>query len=298
MRCGWRGGLVACFIFLASHALAQDAVLERARALIQASQGAAAYRLLAPLEQQRAGEVEYDYLLGLAGLDAGQYTSAVFALERVLAMRPDHPQARAEIARAYFLMGENRAARHEFEAVKRAGPPEAVALTIDQFLNALDARERSRGAGFSAFFEAGIGIDSNVNSASATSSFAIPLFPGLQFNLAPSARKQEDQFIALAGGSTTGEASLQALDELPVDTVAAIGFRLWQKERFSAAVAVNQRLVARTPRAAENWANLGVSLQSLERCATRPGDRTKPILALHPQYRNVAGVHALGSLGR
>lgn len=201
MQCGWRAGLVACFLFLASHALAQDAVLERARALIQAGQGAAAYRLLAPLEQQRAGEVEYDYLLGLAGLDAGQYTRAVFALERVLAMRPDHPQARAEIARAYFLMGENRAARHEFEAVKRAGPPEAVAVTIDQFLNALEARERSRAAGFSAFLEAGIGIDSNVNSATATSSFAIPLFPGLQFNLAPSARKQEDQFIALAGGA-------------------------------------------------------------------------------------------------
>ena len=49
MQCVWRGGLVACFIFLASHALAQDAVLERARALIQASQGAAAFRLLDPL---------------------------------------------------------------------------------------------------------------------------------------------------------------------------------------------------------------------------------------------------------
>ena len=201
MRCGWRAGLVACFLFAASPALAQDAVLERARTLIQSSQGAAAYALLAPLEQQRAGEVEYDYLLGLAGIDAGRYTRAVFALERVLAMRPDHPQARAEIARAYFLMGENRAARQEFEAVKRARPPGAVAVTVDQFLNALDARERLRGAGFSAFFEAGAGTDSNANSATAASSFAIPLFPGLQFNLAPSARKQQDQFIALAGGA-------------------------------------------------------------------------------------------------
>ena len=114
MQCRWRVGLLAVFLFVSSNALSQDATLDRARGLIQANQGRAAYELLAPLEQQRAGDVEYDYLLGLAAIDAEQFTRAVFALERVLAMRPEHPQARAEIARAYFLMGENKAARQEF----------------------------------------------------------------------------------------------------------------------------------------------------------------------------------------
>jgi len=200
MQCAWRVGLLAVLCFVFSSALAQDATLDRARGLIQANQGRAAFDLLAPLEQQRAGDVEYDYLLGLAAIDAAQYTRAVFALERVLAVRPNHPQARAEIARAYFLMGENKASRQEFEAVRRARPPEAVAVTIDQFLNALDARERSRRSGVTAFLEAGAGTDSNANSATATSTFAIPLFPGLQFNLAPSAQKQRDEFITLAGG--------------------------------------------------------------------------------------------------
>ena len=200
MRQRWRVGLLAVLCLAFSGASAQDATLERARGLIQANQARAAFELLAPLEQQRAGDVEFDYLLGLAAIDAQQYTRAVFALERVLAMRPNHPQARAEIARAYFLMGENQAARQEFESVRRSGPPEAVAVTIDQFLNALDARERSRRSGVTAFLEAGIGADSNANSATATSTFAIPLFPGLQFNLAPSARKQKDEFVTLAGG--------------------------------------------------------------------------------------------------
>ncbi len=200
MQCRWRVGFLAVFLFVSSNALSQDAALDRARGLIQANQGRAAYELLAPLEQQRAGDVEYDYLLGLAAIDAAQYTRGVFALERVLAVRPDHPQARAEIARAYFLMGENKAARQEFESVRRNRPPEAVAVTIDQFLNALDARERSRRSGLTAFLEAGIGIDSNANSATSSSSFAIPLFPGLQFNLAPSAQKQKDEFVTLAGG--------------------------------------------------------------------------------------------------
>jgi tetratricopeptide (TPR) repeat protein len=200
MQCGWRAGLVAAFVFLAPGVLAQDATLDRARALIQSSQGKAAYELLAPFEQQRAGDVEYDYLLGLAAMDAGQYTRAVFALERVLAMRPNHPQARAEIARAYFLMGENRAARQEFESVRRASPPEPVAVTIDQFLNALDARERAGRSGASAFLEVGLGLDTNANSATSVSTFAIPGIGGLQFNLAPSAKEQEDKFLALSGG--------------------------------------------------------------------------------------------------
>jgi tetratricopeptide (TPR) repeat protein len=200
MQGRWRVGLLAVFLFVSTSTLSQDATLDRARGLIQAKQGRAAYELLAPLEQQRAGEVEYDYLLGLAAIDAEQYTRGVFALERVLAVRPNHPQARAEIARAYFLMGENKAARQEFESVRRASPPEAVAITIDQFLNALDARERSRRSGISAFLEAGIGVDSNANSATSSSSFAIPLLPGLQFNLAPSAQKQDDKFALLSGG--------------------------------------------------------------------------------------------------
>ncbi len=201
MQCRWRAGLVAVFVLVFSTAFAQDATLDRARALIQQKQGAAAYQLLEPLEQQRAGNPEYDYLLGLSAIDAGQYTRAVFALERVLAVQPDHPQARAEIARAYFIMGENKAARQEFESVRRNRPPEAVAITIDQFLTALYARERSRRSGVTAFLEAGIGVDSNANAATSVSSFAIPALAGLTFTLAPAAREQEDNFLSLAGGA-------------------------------------------------------------------------------------------------
>jgi tetratricopeptide (TPR) repeat protein len=198
MQCRWRAGLVAVFFFATTNAAAQDATLDRARALIQANQGPAAYQLLEPLEQQRAGNPEYDYLLGVAAIDAAQYTRAVFALERVLAVQPNHAQARAEIARAYFLMGENKAARQEFESVKQSRPPEAVAVTIDQFLNALDARERSRRSGLTAFLEAGIGYDSNANSATSSSTFALPGLGPLP--LPASAQEQDDKFLQLSGG--------------------------------------------------------------------------------------------------
>jgi len=120
----------------------------------------------------------------------------VFALERVLAVEPNHPQARAEIARAYFQMGENRAARQEFEAVKAGKPPAEVTAIVDRFLSALDDRQAPLRSGVSAFIEAGIGHDSNAGAAASGTGLAIPSLPGFAFN--PGLRS--DTFRTLAGG--------------------------------------------------------------------------------------------------
>jgi Flp pilus assembly protein TadD len=137
----YRALLCAFVMAFSAVAVAQDATLDRARQLIQAKQYKQAFALLSPQEQARAGEPQFDYLLGIAAIDSGELTRGVFALERVLAVNPNHPQARAEIARAYFLMGENKTARPEFETVRQSRPPSEVASTIDRFLDALVARE-------------------------------------------------------------------------------------------------------------------------------------------------------------
>jgi outer membrane protein len=212
MKGGWPAAVLAACVFAVSSALAQEATLDQARRLIDSKQRHEAFALLSPLEQQRAGDPEFDYLLGLAALDSGRYTRGVFALERVLALRPDHAQARAEIARAYFLMGENKAAREEFEAVRRSGPPPRAAATIDRFLDALNQRERALGrTGATAFLEVGLGYDNNANAATATTSFAIPVFPGLVFNLTPGSEKQADDFWTLAGGASGRHALTDAI---------------------------------------------------------------------------------------
>jgi hypothetical protein len=195
-----RGILGLVFAAFCAVAVAQDALLDRARGLIKQKQYKQAYALLEPQEQARAGDVDFDYLLGVAAIDSGQLTRGVFALERVLAVSPDHAQARAEIARAYFLMGENKTARSEFQNVKGARPPAEVAATVDRFLDALDARERSRHTGVTGYIELGVGHDSNVNAATASSSFAIPAFGGAIFTLAPAAQRQDDGFWSLNAG--------------------------------------------------------------------------------------------------
>src|SRR5687767_6269180 len=111
-----------------------DALTDRAKHLLEQRQARQAYELLLPQEAARAGDPEFDYLLGLAAIDAGEPERGVFALERVLALQPANHVARAEIARAYLALGERDAARREFETVRRQPVPEGVRTTIDRFL--------------------------------------------------------------------------------------------------------------------------------------------------------------------
>jgi hypothetical protein len=188
-------GVAALFVLLQSLAFA-DEITDRARRLLQEKNPQAAYRLLQPLESQRAGDPEYDYLLGISALDSGEGERAVFALERVLAVNPNHPQARAEIARAYFALGEKENALREFQNVRATNPPEAVKQTIDRYLSALGAGATR----LNGFVEIGFGYDSNVNSATASSQIAIPALGGGVATIAPSGVKIHDTFTTVGGG--------------------------------------------------------------------------------------------------
>lgn len=194
---------LSCLILFAAAvpAQAQDATLARAKQLIDSKQPQAAFDLLDPLESTRAGDPDYDYLLGLSALDSGKFTRAVFAFERVLAVRPDHPQARAEIARAYFMLGENRVAREEFEKVKSANPPGEVVATVNQYLDALQSREKvAGGTGITAYLEVGGGYDTNANAATGVGSFALPAFGGAVVTLGNGAAATHDWFYSIGGG--------------------------------------------------------------------------------------------------
>src|SRR5436190_22058297 len=94
-----RIAVLACLLACCQFALAADAILQRAKKLIDENKAPQAYALLAPLQSERAGEADFDYLLALAALDSGKPAEAVFALERFLAANPDHGPARLEWAR-------------------------------------------------------------------------------------------------------------------------------------------------------------------------------------------------------
>jgi len=135
-RISWRAlTLLALCIFLAAPVFAADELVLKAKKYMDENNPQAAYDLLVPLQSERAGDPEYDYLLGVAALGIGHNTEAVFALERVLAVQPNSAPARAQIARAYFALKETDTAKREFENVKKQDVPPEVRTTIDRYLH-------------------------------------------------------------------------------------------------------------------------------------------------------------------
>lgn len=181
-------------------AVAADDVLIEAKRHLDSGNAKAAYNLLIPLQSDRAGDPDYDFLLGSAALQIGKNTEAVFALERVLAVRPDATAARALIARAYFNLKETETAKREFENVRRQEVPPEVALTIDRFLDAIRRMEETQQVTYRGYFEIGGGHDSNVNSATAEGQVAVPAFGGTIFTLDSSSQEQDDGYLTFGGG--------------------------------------------------------------------------------------------------
>lgn len=203
------GGIVkmsaGVWLALFSLCAAADAVLDDAEQALLAQRPAAAYAALAPLQSQRAGDVRFDYLLGIAALDSGRPGEAIIAFERVLAVNPEHAQARAELARAYFVLGDHTGARREFDTVTRQNPPPAVHATIQKYLDAMAAPAPRTSRSVRGYVELGAGHDTNINSATADSQIAVPILGGRVFTLDEASRAHADNFMTYALGASFQE---------------------------------------------------------------------------------------------
>ncbi|MFO1435770.1 MAG: tetratricopeptide repeat protein [Gammaproteobacteria bacterium] len=151
--------------------------MAKARQLLGQHKGAEAYQLLQPLVEKQAGNPDFDLLYGMSAIDAGKPTDATFALERVLDAQPDNAAAQAELGRAYYDMGENEAAKQQFERVRGEKLPPTVQQNIDRYLNAIDNRSQAAKTRYRAYVEVGAGYDSNVNSATDQSTVTIGAVP-------------------------------------------------------------------------------------------------------------------------
>lgn len=194
----WLG--ILAFALLCESASATEDMLAQASRLLQDRKAKEAYVLLAPYQSERAGEPDYDYLLGMAALDNGKPNEAIFALERVLAVKPDHLQARAEIARAFLATGEIAASKQEFETVQQQNPPQEVSASIQKYLDIIETTKSGKKTTLRSYVEVSYGNDSNVNSATSSREVAIPFFGGAITTLDPNGVKTHDDFSSIAAG--------------------------------------------------------------------------------------------------
>lgn len=185
-----------------AQATSSDPVLAQADQLIAQQQAKAAFDLLAPLEDERAGDPDYDYLLGLSALEIGQGGIAAFAFERCLAVDPKNGPCRVQMARTHLALGETGSARQELEAVQGSQPPREVNDLVSRYLGALAQHERAERRRGAAHLQIGTGYDTNVSGTTDATVIAIPRLGGLPFTLSGISTKQEDAFLQAQAGAS------------------------------------------------------------------------------------------------
>lgn len=194
---------IAMCLVAAAHGAAHaevDDLVRRALAMTESGQARQAYELLEPHEVKRAGDPDFDTVFGIAANMSGEHARAVMALERATIVQPGNTRARAELGRAMFAVGDSKSARTLLEQAKAQGAPAAAALTIDQFLRAIDVAEAQMRSSWRAYAEFGIGHDNNVASGPVNANVAVPRLGGTVVVLGPTSVKRDATFGNLAAG--------------------------------------------------------------------------------------------------
>lgn len=197
-----RRSLISAVIvgLLLFNSAAWAAPADEIRSLLEQNKVQEAYQL-GRATPELLGDPAFDFFYGIAAIDAGRPGEGVLALERYILVFPNNGDARFQLARGYFILGEDQRARDEFETLlpNSAGDQK---VAIDRYLDAIRTRESRYQPTAKAYVEAGLGVDTNINAG--LSSGATPQIPGLGM-LPPvssnsvSAREQDTFLTASAG---------------------------------------------------------------------------------------------------
>ena len=145
--------------------------IARARALLKQGRGEEVLAILRPLLRRGTVHADALFLIGLAAIGESQkkgvsgnrrealLDEAIAVLRRMLVDRPGLVRVRLELARAFFLKGEDSLARRHFERVLAGKPPAGVALNVNRFLAQIRARKR-----WSVRVGAALAPDSNISA--------------------------------------------------------------------------------------------------------------------------------------
>jgi hypothetical protein len=177
---------------------AAAAPADEVKALLDQRNPGAAYALA----KQNPGEIgnpAFDFYFGIAAIDSGHAGEGVLALERYVINYPDNLEARLELARGYFVLGEDARAREEFNGVLKANPPPDVAANIERFMNSLDARQSQYRTTTGVFAEVGYGYDSNTNGGVGSAGINLPVFGSVRVDTTGVKAPADFAWVALGG---------------------------------------------------------------------------------------------------
>ena len=196
---------------------------DRMKTLLGQGKAAEAYALGLQFADE-FGDPAFDFYFGVAALDSGHAAEGVLALERYVLNFPDSTHARLELARGYFILGEDNRAREEFNAILKTNPPPTVQANITRFMDAIRSRESRFKTTAGAYVEAGLGYDTNVNGGVNNAEMVLPVFG---FTKLTSGVKTDDNFSYLAAG---GQVTHPLAPGMSLFGAANIDTRMYFKE--------------------------------------------------------------------
>ena len=174
-----------------------DPVVRQLNDLVTQGQYEQAYTFAQENLDEYEGEPEFDFLYGLAAMDSGHPTEAVFALERIAYTYPDQQRVKLELARAFYMSNNLPAARQLFTEVLETEPTPNVQTNIRAFLAEIDAREQNLRGNFTWYVNSGIGNDSNINSATELGVIPTPIG---DVELSANGQSIDDSYMDIGGG--------------------------------------------------------------------------------------------------
>lgn len=194
----------AAFALLCSPAWSAGPDLGLAESLLRAKRAQEAFDLLEPHEFDQAGNLKYDYLLGLAALESGKPDKASLVFERVLALEPRYVGVRLDLGRAYFLIGDLARATQEFQTVLAQAPPPDLKVAAERYLQTIARGRAPHRWSLNAYVELGGGRDTNVNSATSINPINLPAANNQPFFLDPNSVARADNYATVALGGEFG----------------------------------------------------------------------------------------------
>ena len=219
-----------------------EKLLVEAEILIKKGKPSDAYALLEPLEFEHSGDTRFDYLIGIAALDSGIPGRATLALERVLAVDPEHAAARLDLARAYFQLGDLPRAKTEFALTLKQNTSAAARLIINRYLEEIAAQEAEKNTRITGYIKGTIGHDNNVNNSTSQAQIYVDVLGGNR-TLDPTNVQNADHYYGVSFGGEVihnlnpywgmyagadmqqrGNKSQTQFDELGLDTRAGLIF--------------------------------------------------------------------------
>ena len=199
-----RRTLLAAVLAAACMLASADEVTD-ARELVKQGKAEQAWAMLEPLERARAGNVDFDYLLGVAAYDTGRYDRAVVAFDRALLASPGFFSARFDVARTYYALGADDLSQQEFKRLLDANPTPEGVRAINDYLQAIEQRRKGPQKRWKGYIEAGGGYDNNLSSTTPDFTNAIGGAFGIP-GVVPTGNSilRSAPFWALGGGGAVG----------------------------------------------------------------------------------------------